>query len=186
MSRSQEHNASVGKIISLPRRSVVLAVPATTSALPAQIRHFLDVGHRQRQTRPTCTVANGSITSPATTPTYWIFVHCRRLHHVYTRKKINAIRNKTADAPPPDIQPHSSLCLSSFLPVTPAEIKSILAKRPTKSSLLDLLPTWLLVCLISLYNCYAICVISHCRLESFRRVKNNLGSFLYSKAYSRP
>ena len=58
--------------------------------------------------------------------------------------KISAIRNNTANSPPPVVQPRSCPALSSFEPVSEVEMKSILSLCPTKSSALDPIPAWLL------------------------------------------
>jgi hypothetical protein len=57
---------------------------------------------------------------------------------------VNSIRNNTANAPPRDIRPRSASALSTFTPGTSEEMKSILSSCPTKSFVLDPLPTWLL------------------------------------------
>ena len=59
--------------------------------------------------------------------------------------KVSNIRDATSAAQPPDIQSRSvPRALSTFTPVTDSEIKSLLSSCPTKSSVLDPVPTWLL------------------------------------------
>ena len=61
------------------------------------------------------------------------------------RNKIDKIRAATASAPPPLIQSRSATSsLYTFAPVTESDILSIIRSSPTKSCLLDPIPTWLL------------------------------------------
>jgi len=58
-------------------------------------------------------------------------------------RKVEDIRTATAAAPSPDIEVRSTTALRYFSPVSCKEVTSILARTPSKSCLLDPMPTWL-------------------------------------------
>jgi len=58
-------------------------------------------------------------------------------------RKVEDIRTATAAPPSPDIAVRSTTALRYFSPVSCKEITSILARTPSKSYLLDPMPTWL-------------------------------------------
>ena len=61
----------------------------------------------------------------------------------YFGRKFEDIRTATAAAPSPDIEVRSTASLCYFAPVSCNEVTSILARTPSKSCLLDPMPTWL-------------------------------------------
>jgi len=68
--------------------------------------------------------------------------HRTGLRNLFGRK-VEDIRTATAAAPSPDIQVRSTASLRYFSPVSCNEVTSILARTPSKSCLLDPMPTWL-------------------------------------------
>ena len=63
----------------------------------------------------------------------------------YFTNKIDKIRLNSASAPPPLVVDRNVLNqLSTFIPVTPVEIMTLLSRSPAKQCTLDPIPTWLL------------------------------------------
>jgi hypothetical protein len=58
--------------------------------------------------------------------------------------KVAKIRQQTATAQPPVITPRDARAFGEFTPVTVEDIIDLINKLPTKSCLLDPIPTWLL------------------------------------------
>jgi hypothetical protein len=133
LSRSRENNVSVGKVIR--RRGTCDAREAWRSQFERQRQVFqrkfvtfwtLEIDNCKLDPRALWRTVQSLIRSTLQ-PTGNSFTTDDFTS--YTRKKISAIRDKTAAALPPDIQSRSSPYLSSSLPATPAEIKSILCMQ---------------------------------------------------------
>ena len=102
-------------------------------------------GDRKQRTPPTPLVSGRRL--------IWCSDGAKRLIHHHSRHKISLlfftsrvenVRNMTQSAPPPQYRDVSVTQLSSFDPVTPADVSKLIHDTPNKQSWLDPLPMWLL------------------------------------------